>query len=76
MAIPSARWLGELAALRASAPFISFYGDVVLLRWDPAFVPKVSSGFYQAQVLVLPSIPEVVSSTAECLWLCWSSLGL
>ena len=43
VAITLARRIGELHALSIKKPFLSVYTDRVVLKTDPAFLPKVAS---------------------------------
>lgn len=68
VAITSARRLGELGALMAREPFLSFSEDGVVLRLDSSFVPKVSSQFHRSQELVLPALGSVMDSPGDPPW--------
>lgn len=63
-----ARRLGELGALMAREPFLSFSDDGVVLRLDSAFVPKVSSQFHRSQELVLPALCADQESVNDLPW--------
>ena len=68
IAITSARRIGELGALMAREPFVSFFEDGVILRPDHSFVPKVASSFCRSQEIILPALREVSDSASECQW--------
>lgn len=55
VAITSARRVSELSALSCHPSLCTFHKDKVVLRPDPAFVPKVASAFHRSQDLSLPS---------------------
>ncbi|XP_039190732.1 nuclear factor 1 C-type isoform X6 [Crotalus tigris] len=52
--ITSARRISELAALSVRKDLCTFFKDKVVLRPDPAFMPKVNSIFHRSQELILP----------------------
>ncbi|XP_060546801.1 uncharacterized protein LOC132711537 [Pantherophis guttatus] len=54
VAITSARRISELASLSIRSDLCIFHTDRVVLRLDPAFLPKINSRFHRAQELVLP----------------------
>ncbi|XP_034260085.1 uncharacterized protein LOC132709420 [Pantherophis guttatus] len=51
----SARRISELAALSSRRDLCIFHHNRVVLRLDPAFIPKINSPFHRAQELVLPN---------------------
>lgn len=55
VAITSARRIGELQALSSKSPYMSILDDRIVIRPDPAFLPKVVSEFHRSQSVVLPS---------------------
>lgn len=65
VAITSARRVGELSALVHNPPYTQILDDRVILRVDPAFLPKVVSPFHKAQEVVLPSFCDSPSSEGE-----------
>ena len=65
VAITSGRRLGEIGALLCHAPFLRFFQDKVVLRPDPAFLPKVFSSFHVNQDLILPVFFPDPSSVEE-----------
>lgn len=46
IAITSARWISELAALSLRADLCVFHPDRVVLRLDPMFIPKMNTPFH------------------------------
>lgn len=65
VAITSARRIGELSALVTSPPYTRILEDRIILRPDPAFLPKVVSSFHRDQEIILPSFCEGASSSGE-----------
>lgn len=65
VAITSARRVGELSALVSNPPYTRILDDRVVLRTDPAFLPKVVSPFHRNQEVVLPSFCTSPSSAGE-----------
>ncbi|XP_044158575.1 uncharacterized protein LOC122944410 [Bufo gargarizans] len=55
VAITSARRVCELQALSIQEPFFSVFQDKLVLKLDPAFLPKVVLNFHRSQDIVLPS---------------------
>ncbi|XP_073427930.1 uncharacterized protein [Dendrobates tinctorius] len=55
VALTSARRVGDLHALSADPPYTQVMDDRVVLRLDPAYLPKVVSKFHRAQEIILPS---------------------
>lgn len=55
LAVTSARRVSEIAALSIRPDLCVFFPDRVVLRLDPAFMPKVNSKFHRAQEIVLPN---------------------
>lgn len=55
IALVSARRVSELRALSVHRELCIFREDSVVLRPDPAFIPKVNSIFHRSQDIVLPS---------------------
>ncbi|XP_060549247.1 uncharacterized protein LOC132712297 [Pantherophis guttatus] len=68
VAITSSRRISELAALSVRSDLCIFHADRVVLRLDPAFVPKVNSTFHRAQELVLPDFCPRPSHQLERAW--------
>ncbi|XP_018425159.1 PREDICTED: nucleolar protein 6 [Nanorana parkeri] len=63
VAITSARRVSELQALSIKEPFLSIFEDRVVLRTDPAFLPKVASRCNRVQEIILPTFcPKPVGS--------------
>ena len=56
VAITSAKWASELAALRSDPPFLQFHPDKVTLYFDVSFLPKVVSEFHLSQPIILPTL--------------------
>lgn len=68
IALVSARRVSELRALSVHKDLCIFQKDSVVLRLDPAFVPKVNSQFHRSQDIVLPSFcPDPKSSKERVL---------
>lgn len=65
VAITTARRIGEISALVISPPYTTILDDRIILRPDPAFVPKVVSAFHRDQEIILPSFCEAASSPGE-----------
>ncbi|XP_063003412.1 uncharacterized protein LOC134413212 [Elgaria multicarinata webbii] len=65
VAVTSARHASELAALRIDSPYTVFHADKVVLRPDPAFLPKVVSSFHLGQDITLPSFFPSPTSPIE-----------
>lgn len=55
VAITSAKRASELTASQHNPPFTIFHRNMVVLRPDPAFLPKVTSAFHVNQATVLPT---------------------
>ncbi|XP_060543235.1 uncharacterized protein LOC132710620 [Pantherophis guttatus] len=68
VAITSSRRISELAALSVRADLCIFHTNRVVLRLDPAFVPKVNSTFHRAQELVLPDFCPRPAHRLERAW--------
>ncbi|XP_060545540.1 uncharacterized protein LOC132711180, partial [Pantherophis guttatus] len=54
LAITSARRVSELAALSIRQDLCIFKPNTVVLRLDPAFLPKINSSFHRSQEIILP----------------------
>ncbi|XP_069596830.1 uncharacterized protein [Ranitomeya imitator] len=68
VAITSARRVGDIQALSRLSPYTEFLQDRVVLRPDPAYLPKVASEFHRSQEIVLPSfLPNPSNSKEELL---------
>lgn len=65
VALTSARRVGELSALVHNPPYTQILDDRVILRTDPAFLPKVVSPFHKNQEVILPSFCGSPSSAGE-----------
>lgn len=65
VAITSARRVGELSALVHSHPYTQILEDRVILKTDPAFLPKVVSDFHRNQEVILPSFCTSPASAGE-----------
>lgn len=68
VAITSARRISELAALSMRRDLCIFHRDRVVLRLDPAFLPKVNSTFHRCQELVLPDFCPRPAHRLEHTW--------
>lgn len=55
VAVTLARRVSKLGALSTNPNLCIFHSDRVILRSDPAFIPKINSLFHRSQELVLPS---------------------
>ncbi|XP_077340446.1 uncharacterized protein LOC143984042 [Lithobates pipiens] len=55
VAVTTARRVSEMEALSVRAPFCVIFPDRIVLKTDPAFLPKVASSFHRSQEIVLPS---------------------
>lgn len=55
VAITSARRVDEISALVHTPPYTQILDDRVILKPDPAFLPKVVLSFHRSQEIVLPS---------------------
>ncbi|XP_077343459.1 uncharacterized protein LOC143988068 [Lithobates pipiens] len=55
VAVTTARRVSEMEALSVRAPFCVILPDRIVLKTDPAFLPKVASSFHRSQEIVLPS---------------------
>lgn len=65
VAITSARRVSELAALSVRSDLCIFHSDRVVLRLDPAFLPKVNTWFHRAQEIVLTNFAQAHTSVGE-----------
>lgn len=65
VAITSARRVGELSALVHNHPYTQILDDRVILRTEPAFLPKVVSPFHRNQEVTLPPFCTSPSSSGE-----------
>lgn len=68
--ITSARRVSELRALSTHKELCVFHADKVVLRPDPAFVPKVNSTFHRSEDVVLPSFCPNPKHDKEREWHC------
>ncbi|XP_073429908.1 uncharacterized protein [Dendrobates tinctorius] len=55
VALTSARRVSDIQALSALPPFIKIMEDRIILKPDPAYLPKVATHFHRSQEVVLPS---------------------
>ena len=67
VALSSARRAGEIHALRADPPYISFSTSTVTLFTDVGFLPKVSSRFHAMMPIELPALRDESDSTLRLL---------
>lgn len=65
VAITTARRVGEISALVHNPPYTQILDDRVILRTDPAFLPKVVTAFHRNTEVVLPSFCSSPSSAKE-----------
>ncbi|XP_073434410.1 uncharacterized protein [Dendrobates tinctorius] len=66
IAITSARRVSDIQALSRRPPFLQVKEDRVILRPDPAYLPKVASSFHRSQEIVLPSfLPKPTNEKEE-----------
>lgn len=65
ISITAARRVGELSALVHSHPYTQILEDRLILRTDPAFLPKVVSDFHRNQEVILPSFCASSASAGE-----------
>lgn len=65
VAITTARRIGEISALVINQPYMQILDDRIILKPDPAFLPKVVSSFHRDQEIILPSFCEAASSSRE-----------
>lgn len=65
VAITTARRVGEISALVINQPYMQILEDRIILKPDPAFLPKVVSSFHKSQEIILPSFCEAGSSHRE-----------
>ncbi|XP_034289496.1 uncharacterized protein LOC117675183 [Pantherophis guttatus] len=68
VAITSARRISELASLSVRSDLCIFHTDRVVLRLDPAFIPKVNSTFHRSQELILPNFCPHPRHRLEKVW--------
>lgn len=68
LAITSARRVSELAALSTRADLCIFKPNMVVLRLDPSFVPKVNSVFHRQQEIILPDFCPQPRHPLETQW--------
>lgn len=68
LAITSARRVSELAALSVRKDLCVFHANTVVLRLDPAFIPKVNTWFHRSQELVLPDFCPSPRHQREVRW--------
>lgn len=68
VAITSARRISELAALSTRSDLCIFHTDRVVLRLDPAFLPKINTLFHRAQEIVLPNFCPRPTHRLERSW--------
>lgn len=65
VAVTTARRVGEISALVHNHPYTQILDDRIILRTDPAFLPKVVSAFHRNEEVVLPSFCSSPSSAGE-----------
>ncbi|XP_077126523.1 uncharacterized protein LOC143807659 isoform X1 [Ranitomeya variabilis] len=68
VAITSAKRLGELQALSIQDPYLQIFHDRLVLRLDPAFLPKVVSDSNINQEVILPSFFQSPRNQKESLY--------
>ncbi|XP_060545984.1 uncharacterized protein LOC132711324 [Pantherophis guttatus] len=68
VAITSTRHISELTSLSIRSDFCVFHKDRVVLRLEPAFIPKVNSTFHRAQELILPDFCPSPRHHLEKVW--------
>ncbi|XP_032081402.1 uncharacterized protein LOC116514077 [Thamnophis elegans] len=66
--ITSARRISELAALSIRGDLCIFHPDRVILRLDPAFIPKINTVFHRAQEMILPDFCPQPRHQREVTW--------
>lgn len=65
LALTSARRVGDLQALTIQEPFLQFRKNLVLLRTNPRFIPKVPSDFHLNEPVLLQAFFPQPSTPAE-----------
>ncbi|XP_044162144.1 uncharacterized protein LOC122946519 isoform X1 [Bufo gargarizans] len=65
LAITTARRIGEIQALSIKQPYLRILDDRIILKPDPAFLPKVVSAFHREQELTLPSFCSLPKNIQE-----------
>lgn len=68
LAVTSARRVSEIAAFSMRSDLCIFFPDRVVLRLDPAFIPKVNTRFHRAQEIVLPNFCPDPRHSSERRW--------
>ncbi|XP_060538353.1 uncharacterized protein LOC132709245 [Pantherophis guttatus] len=68
LAITSARRVSEIAAFSIRSDLCVFYQDRVVLRLDPAFIPKINTPFHRVQDIVLPNFCPDPRHPSEKRW--------
>ncbi|XP_034290509.1 uncharacterized protein LOC117675694 [Pantherophis guttatus] len=68
VAITSARRISELAALSVRQDLCIIHPDRVILRLDPAFIPKINSTFHRSQEIILPNFCPFPRHRLETVW--------
>ncbi|XP_069614641.1 protein DGCR6 isoform X1 [Ranitomeya imitator] len=65
VALTSARRVSDLQALSIDPPYLMVFQDRVVLKPDPAYLPKVASKFHRSQEIILPSFCDSPNSADE-----------
>ncbi|XP_018424656.1 PREDICTED: centrosome-associated protein 350 [Nanorana parkeri] len=68
VALVSARRISEIQAFSITDPYCTNLVDRIILRPDPAFLPKVVSTFHRTQEVVIPSFATNPASAREREW--------
>lgn len=70
VAIASARWVSELAAMSTAKELCSIQEDRVTLSTNPTFLPRVNPSFLKSQQIILPSFCTKPTHPREREWHC------
>ncbi|CAJ0958413.1 unnamed protein product [Ranitomeya imitator] len=65
VAITTAKRVGEIQALSIKDPYLQVREDHIILKLDPAFIPKIASAKNRDQEIILPSFCENPSNEKE-----------
>ncbi|XP_077152136.1 uncharacterized protein LOC143816067 [Ranitomeya variabilis] len=65
LALTSARRVSDIHALSVDPPYLMILQDKIVLKPDPAYLPKVATKFHRTQEIYLPSFYENPASEEE-----------
>ncbi|XP_073429809.1 uncharacterized protein [Dendrobates tinctorius] len=65
VSLTSARRVGDIQALSIDPPFFQEYQDRLVLKPDPAYLPKVATKYHRSQEILLPTFYKNPSTPEE-----------